>query len=317
MPVRFTSPSLGGRSDPSLTANQWQVGVAYRRLTADQWLVGKEVREDLAPFGKPLYLDINSLDLTFTYGITDRLRLSFNLPFQHGTHERVYADQRRHLVSATGLGDVNLIGTYWLRDPKEQPGANLAIGIGLKAPTGNHRARDDWFLADGTSTQWFVDQGIQRSDGGWGAILQMQATARLLPRIYGYVSGSYLVNPRKLQDVTFGGPGSALRLAVPDLYMARAGFGIALVPALGISASLGGRFDGTPMNDLIGGAEAGFRRPAVMAYLDPAISLDRGRSTFTAGLPVRFYYNFRPGPVGPPGGDLSKHLLFLSYTYRF
>ena len=82
------------------------MSVAFRRLTADSWYVGKKVREDKAPFGQPLFLDITSLDATVSYGVTDRFSLSATVPFSRGTHSRFYADGLRHQVSAAGLGDL-------------------------------------------------------------------------------------------------------------------------------------------------------------------------------------------------------------------
>ena len=62
MPVRFISPGSGGYGGP-LRAHGWEVALAYRHLGADQWFVGTDVREAAAPFGQPLFLNINSLDV--------------------------------------------------------------------------------------------------------------------------------------------------------------------------------------------------------------------------------------------------------------
>src|SRR3989449_9905216 len=67
-----------------------------------------------------------------------------------------------------------------------------------------------------------------------------------------------------------------VHLAVPDVYSARAGIAYALAPARGISLSLGGRIDGIPQGDLIGGRDNSFRRPGYSLYLDPGIALRRG-----------------------------------------
>jgi hypothetical protein len=80
--------------------------------------VGSHVDEAQSPYGQPLYLNINSYDLSVAYGVTDKLSLQLTLPFTYGTHSRIYgveegADGARHEVSAGGLGDINLIGTYW------------------------------------------------------------------------------------------------------------------------------------------------------------------------------------------------------------
>jgi hypothetical protein len=84
--------------------------VAYRRLYADKWYVGPDVRESAAPFGQPLLINLNSVDVSVDYGVNDRLSLTLTLPFSYGTHSRFYADGKRHEVSAAGLGDISLAG---------------------------------------------------------------------------------------------------------------------------------------------------------------------------------------------------------------
>src|SRR5437879_13886207 len=145
MPVRFTSPSLGGQRNSFVGAGEWQVGVAYRRLTADEWYVGTQVNEARAPFGQPLYLNINSLDFSVSYGLSDRLSLTLTLPFSYGTHSRFYADTARHKVSAHGLGDVNLVSNRWLLDPKGHVTGNVTLQRGIRTPARAHECNDDLF----------------------------------------------------------------------------------------------------------------------------------------------------------------------------
>jgi hypothetical protein len=260
--------------------------------------------------------------VTASYGVTDRFSLSLTLPFSRGTHSRYYADGVRHEVTAGGLGDVSLIGTAWLFSPAAHVDGNLAIGIGLKAPTGKHDAIDAYYLRSG-ATQFSVDQSIQPGDGGWGVILQAQAFQHLLVRSYGYASGSYLVSPKNQTDVIQGqsGPYSAVRVSVPDVFSARAGVGYELSPNPGVSVRLGGRLDGIPFRDLVGGSD-GFRRPAIIWYLEPGVTIGRGRNAIFIDVPVRVYSNFRPsaldmqlGQAG--GGDLANYLLLAAYQFRF
>src|SRR5439155_1341411 len=85
--------------------------------------------------------------------------------------------------------------------------------------------------------------------------------------------------PRESTEVASPIPGTpVVHLAVPDVYSARAGIAYALAPARGISLSLGGRIDGIPQGDLIGGRDNSFRRPGYALYLDPGIALRRGVS---------------------------------------
>jgi hypothetical protein len=321
MPVRFTTPSLGGQNGQDVAEHEWQLGVAYRRLTADNWFVGHDLRPDRAPFGKPVSLNINSLDLTLRYGLSSRVNLALTLPFSRGVQERYYADGQPHRVSAAGVGDASLIGNYWLADPNDAPSKNLALGVGVKAPTGNNNVQDDFFTTTGT-TRAPVDQSIQLGDGGWGIILQTQAYDRVAGSLFGYFSGSYLVSPRTKTQVQFPtatGAGSGIFLSVPDVYSARLGAAYALAPGRGLLVSLGGRVDGITTRDVIGGGDDGFRRPGYSLYADPGMSMAAGRGTLTLSAPVRIGLNFKPDLTAghPVGGDLAKYLIFAGYTVRF
>jgi hypothetical protein len=310
---------LGGQGGAYLEPGQWLVGLAYRSLAADQWFVGKDLHEEQAPFGQPLFIDIYSADATLTYGLTDRWSVSLMLPFSYGTHSRYYADGVRHKVSAGGLGDVNLSGNFWLFDPRRHEEGNISVSLGVKAPTGKNDVKDDFFLANGSVIQFPVDQSIQLGDGGWGILLQMQAFQRLFPNGYGYASGFYLVSPRNRTDVPSPYPGYPL--SVPDVYSARMGLSYTLPFVAAASIGFGGRLDGIPLRDLVGGSD-GFRRPAIIGYVDPGLALSLRRFTFTVNVPVRVYQDFRPSLLDrqlgrPGGGDLAKYLVFVGLERRF
>jgi hypothetical protein len=318
MPVRFISPSLGGYSGP-LKARQWQVDVAYRRLSSDQWFVGSDVKEAAAPFGQPLFLNINSLDATVSYGVTDQFSLTLTLPFSRGTHSRFYTDGSRHQVTASGLGDFSLVGNLWLRNPGKHPDGNVAVGIGLKTPSGDNGVIDDVFLANGPPTPVTVDQSIQLGDGGLGIILQAQAFQKLFNRTSGYVDGWYLLTPREQTAVP--SPLAGVPLSVPDVYSVRSGLTHALLPRRGLSVSLGTRIDGIPVRDIVGGSN-GFRRPGYSLYLDPGVAIAHRRGTLTLNVPVRLQENFersladiQKGSSG--GGDLARYLILVGYSLRF
>ena len=259
--------------------------------------------------------------MTIRYGLTSRVNFALTVPYSHGVQTRYYADGQRHTVTASGLGDVNLIANYWLADPRENAGRNLAIGVGLKASTGNNNSSDDFYTASGV-VRAPVDQSIQLGDGGVGIILQTQAFARVGGALFGYLSGSYLVSPRRTSNVQFvkaGGTGSGIFLSVPDVYSARAGAAYSIWPAHRVVGTVGARIDGIPMRDVIGGADDGFRRPGYSVFGDPGISVEFGHGTVTLSTPVRFSQNFKPDltPGHPVGGDLADHLVFASYVMRF
>src|SRR5204862_5802607 len=83
-------------------------------------------------------------------------------------------------TSASGVGDLIVIGRYWLGDPRKHADQNLAFGVGLKLPTGNDRAEDDFLVRiDPAGTRITekrpVDQSIQPGDGGYGFVAEVQA----------------------------------------------------------------------------------------------------------------------------------------------
>src|SRR5690242_7511651 len=63
MPLRFTSPSVGGEHVPFMEAHSWQFGVSARRVATHRFYVGDHEDETQAPGGQPLRLGLNSVDL--------------------------------------------------------------------------------------------------------------------------------------------------------------------------------------------------------------------------------------------------------------
>ena len=319
MPVRFTTPSLGGQGElqvADLAAHQWRIALGYRHLHADQLFVGTQ----RLPTNQPLIINLHSVDVTASYAVSDRFSLSLTVPFVYGMQSRLYADSARHAVTAVGLGDVSLVGSGWLLDPHNHSG-NIALGLGVKAPSGTHTASADYFLADSTAIQYPVDQSIEPGDGGWGIILQLQAYRRAFHNGTAYLTGSYLINPRRLSDVPKD-PGGKVYWSVPDVYSARLGLAYAVWPERGVSVSLGGRIDGQPVRDLIGGGDPGFRRPGYSISLDPSVALTTGPSQLALSVPIRLSANreasvldLQTGKHG--GGDFASTLIFVSYSRRF
>ena len=237
---------MGGHGEAQsadLRAHEWQVAVDYRYIHADQFFFG--TRQTTPPtqfFGQPLIINIHTANLNVTYAATDRFGVRLTVPISYGTQSRFYADTARHIARAGGIGDVGLVGTVWLLNPRTHTKGNLAIGAGIKFPTGNYKFAAAYFDSTGNSVQFPVDQSIELGDGGWGVILQGQAFRQVTPRAFVYFTGSYLVSPRNQTDVVRApiAPGSAVHVSVPDVYTGRLGLSYGLVPARGLSVSLGG-----------------------------------------------------------------------------
>jgi hypothetical protein len=298
--------------------------VDYRSLHADRAFLGTQPQPASA---QPLIINIHSVNLNVTYAASDRFTLRLTVPVSSGSQSRFYADSARHVARASGIGDVGVVATTWLLDPRTHASGNLAFGAGVKIPTGNSRYAADYFLKNGSSVQFPVDQSIELGDGGWGVILQGQAFRRVAPRAFAYFTGSYLLSPRNQTDVTrapvaVGEKNSTVHISVPDVYTGRLGIIYGVLPEQGVSVSLGARIDGIPYHDLIGKSD-GFRRPGYIIFIDPGLAVELGRSTVTFSTPIRVASRLATqalvqqsgGVIG--AGDLAGMLFFVGYARRF
>lgn len=319
---------MGGHGESQSTdlrAHEWLVAVDYRYLHADRFFFGSQSQPPSQFHGQPLIINVHSVNLNVTYGVTDRFNLRLTVPVSTGSQSRFYLDSVRHVARAGGIGDIGLVGTTWLLNPQTHADGNVALGAGVKMPTGNNNFTTDYFLKSGASIQFPVDQSIELGDGGWGVIVQGQAFRRFAPRAFAYFTGSYLVSPRNQTDVTrapTGEPNSTVHISVPDVYTGRLGVIYGVLPEQGLSLSLGGRVDGIPYHDLIGRSD-GFRRPSYIVFVDPGISLAQGPGTFTLSTPIRVAQRLATrataqqsgGTIG--SGDLAGVVIFVGYARRF
>src|SRR2546430_12593792 len=147
----------------------------------------------------------------------------------------------------------------WLQIPATHAEGNVALGLGVKAATGSNTVSSPYYKATGP-VPFTALQGIEPGDGAWGIILQAQAYRKVFRRAFAYASASYQISPRALSGVAARSPGDS-SWSVPDIYSGRLGLAYAVWPDEGISVSLGGRIDGLPVHDRVGGGDDGFRQP--------------------------------------------------------
>ena len=325
MPAGFLSPNLADQGRYVLKRGGWEAALHYRYLeTADPY-----IGDDVWEAGKPNAAQnwIHSFDLAATYAFTPRYSVTLTIPFLYAERSTVLDHNgSRHTTRASGLADVRLVAHAWLLDPEEERSGNILFGLGIKAPTGEDEATDTFHKSSGPEIR-HVDQAIQPGDGGWGIVLEAAAYQKIVDRTFAYFSGSYLVNPREENNaLTTGpypmGPNGAIRnLSVPDQYSARAGVEFTLWPEQGLSLSLGGRIDGVPPRDLVGGDE-GFRRPGYAVSIEPGVSWNRGPNRFSVFTPIMVHanrqkniYDDRYGTHGPAA--FADFLIITSFSRQF
>jgi hypothetical protein len=339
--------TIGGKTTGFLQKGQFQVTANYRYFKSYKHFRGSHEEAERVENHTEVINKVHSLDLGLAYGVTNRFSVNLTLPYNHYDRSSLYEhygnsietnpDQKRFHTGSSGIGDMRLTGNYWLIAPEKAGKGNIAIGVGVKAPTGNAEVKDNFhkLTAEGNDTlvNKYVDQSIQLGDGGWGFSLETQGYYAFLPRLSAYFSGFYMVTPQEdngvaRQTVTTEYPKSIVNyFAVPDQFAARVGFGIGLFPEYGIGANIGGRLEGIASEDLIGG-KGGYRRPGYVISVEPGLDWSFGDYNIALNVPVAVYRN-RTQSVSDKAitettgkftqGDaaFADYLISLSASYRF
>jgi len=166
-----SQPQFGGHGESQSTdlrVHEWQVAVDYRYLHADRYYVGsQQTTPGHNSSARPLIINVQSANFNVTYAASDRVSVRLTVPVSYGSQSRFYADTARHVARAGGIGDIGLVGTAWLLNPRTHPKGNVALGAGVKAPTGNYRFTDRFFLANGSSVEfpWISPSSSGTADG--------------------------------------------------------------------------------------------------------------------------------------------------------
>jgi hypothetical protein len=286
----------------NLGKGKWQTAFGYRHFRSFRHFVGsveqnaENVAKGTAESDRAATNVINHVhqpSIGFSYGVTDRLSVSADLPYFHA-HRRspVGGGRPSFVTAASGISDVTVTARYWLGDPKKHSHQNLSVGLGFKLPTGNDRAEDDFLLrvVNGARITEVrpVDQSIQPGDGGYGFVPELQAF-KVFGRFVTFVSGSYLINPRETNDFNRSGPLASIDtsgaenhlLSIADQYAARVGVATS-VKKLGVN--LGLRWEGTRGSDLIGGSR-GRRRPGYTLGIDPGVAYSWKGNSVSVNVP--------------------------------
>jgi outer membrane putative beta-barrel porin/alpha-amylase len=286
----------------NLPQKRWQLSFGYRGYRSHRHFVGsvEQSAENVAKgtaerdrAATEVINHVNIPDFNVTYGATDRLSFSAYLPF-FTAHRRspVSGNRPSYVTEASGISDLILAARYWVADPHKSGGQNVSFGLGIKLPTGNDRAADDFLVRVDQATgvritdRRPVDQSIQPGDGGVGLVAEVQAF-KGLGKFTAFASGSYLSNPEEqndfLRDPSAVNPDPTTKyLSIADQYAARLGVGMPVGKRFGVS--LAGRLEGVPSSDLIGG-DLGRRRPGYSIAIEPGVTYARKGYYATLSVP--------------------------------
>lgn len=299
--LRNFSSCSGTGPGTQLPAKSWSLSLSYRQFRSFRHFSGTRENKERLEIGNEVINKSKSLDIGLSYAFNGRLSVSAILPLQHNDRSSWYEHDRvnRYHTRSQGIGDARLTANYWLLDRQAHPTQNISLGLGLKAPTGNNQARDEFYIKQGEQVlpqTRPVDQSIQLGDGGWGPTLEFQAFKGLSHTWQVYGAGFYLLNPRDTtrtrtyRETLRSTLANESHLSVPDQFMARAGVAYNLMAVHGLSLAAGARIEGIPIHDLIG-RENGFRRPGHVVSAEPAVSYMRGRHNLSVAVPIAVVRN--------------------------
>jgi len=292
--IRHFSCSVGNSLENNLLSEgSMQVGVNYRFFKSFRHFRGTEEEPDRVANETEVVNHQHSWDFTINYGITNRLYAGITIPTVINTRSSLYEHGReeRHITYSRGLSDIRVGLGYWLLDPVKFTKGNIALGAGLKLPTGNYNASDIFYNVgpDGGPETRPVDQSIQPGDGGFGFTIDFQWYQQITTNLFSYAGGFYLLNPRNINETrTFRETLSPILqneaiMSVPDQFSVRGGFSYSFSDSF--SGSLGGRYEGVPVEDIIGDSD-GFRRPGNVLSIDPGVSYGVNHFSFNLNVPI-------------------------------
>ena len=334
--IRHFSSCVGNSLENNLLGKgDLQIGMNYRYFKSFRHFRGTEEEADRVANNTEVINHSHAWDFFLTYGISDRLYTSITIPTVINARSSLYEHGReeRNSTFSRGLADIRAGIGYWLLDPIENSEGNIALGLGIKLPTGNYNATDVFYNVgpEGSPEVRPVDQSIQPGDGGFGLTIDFQFYQKITTGLFAYGGGFYLFNPRETNGIrTFRETLSPILeneaiMAVPDQYSVRTGLSYSLSDV--ISASMGARFDAVPVKDIIGGNE-GFRRPGNVLSLEPGIAYMHQNFSLNLNVPVALRRD-RPQSVtdrqteistgNPRNGDaaFADYLINFGISYRF
>lgn len=279
---------------------KWDFNIAYRYFNSFRHYNGTVEQTQRIKDGTEVRNFNRTIDLSLVRTLNEQWSIGVALPLIYNERSSKYEhisnlpSSPRFVTSAGGIGDARITVYKWLWAPKSGRKGNLMGGIGLKLPTGNYKATDDFTYKLNTTRVGPVDQSIQLGDGGLGVTLELSAFRQINNTWSLYGNAFYLINPRDNNGVSTARGGTptvaAIKytsdvMSVPDQYLIRAGSNWTKDA---LTLSLGARYECIPTFDLIG-KNSGFRRPGTVIAVEPGANYQFKKFNLYAYVPVSVF----------------------------
>ncbi len=285
----------------------WQFSSNLRYFKSDKHFKGTDYQEERIANGTEVINHQAAVDLALTRVFNQRWSAMIDVPvlsnarsslYEHGLINGVNTFQQRHSMHTFGIGDIRVAAYRWMLDPAKNKNFNFQLGLGIKFATGDYNAKDYWYNVGpgGTKELRNVDQSIQLGDGGTGLTTELNTFINITKNLNAYGNFYYLINPREQNGSRTYRETLAPSLAneaicsVPDQYMARFGVNYSFNHIKGLSVATGLRWEGIPVNDLVGGS-GDFRRPGYVMSIEPGINYTIKNVNLFTSVPVALVRN--------------------------
>ncbi len=330
--VRHMASATGNPNSPAsmMKGGQFQLTGSYRYLHSFRHFVGTEEQKERIEKGTQVINTSHAFDFGLSYAVNPRISFSLNVPFLDNDRSSLYEhygnsveanpEQKRFHTYSKGVGDMRVSATYWVLNPATHLKGNVAIGVGVKAPTGDANVQGDFHKLDKNKVEYIqrkaLDQSMQLGDSGWGYSIEVQGYQTLFKNASVYYNGFYMFSPKVVNNAT--------GFSVPDQFAGRAGVSYSVFPKQGVSFALGGRVEGLPAIDRIGSSE-GNRRPGYIVSVEPSLILNTHHHSVILAVPYAVVRNRikswsdMQDPTGKKHGDaaFADYLISATYAYRF
>ncbi len=278
------------------TPHRWLVNTGFRHFKSFRHFRGTHEEPERVEQGTEVINWQNIFDISVLYQANARWSVGVGLPILSNRRSSLYEHgrQSRHETESFGLGDMRLMAYAWLLDSKKPYKGNIQLGAGLKLPTGDYNYKDYFYNVGANGAQELrpVDQSIQLGDGGTGLIVELNGFYNINRHLGFYGNAFYMANPREVNGtLTYRSNKYEQVMSVTDQYLVRAGanYGFGGTKTMW-SASAGIRYEGIPVNDLIG-ESAGFRRPGYVWSAEPGVNLAMRNTVLSITVPFAIARN--------------------------
>ena len=291
--IRGNSAGENFGNTVNLMAGEFNVQTGFRYFKSFRHFRGDHEESNRVAEGTNVINHAHFVDLSISYGITDRLYADMIIPYSWITRSSLYEHggnslNDRHETSSQGVGDFRAGIGYWLFKPGTKK-FNYAVALGIKLPTGRYDYTDTFYNQGPNKDQnieGVVDQSIQPGDGGKGFTVEIQGYQELSDHFGLSANIYYLFNVTETNGVLTRNGRS--EFSSPDQFAVRVGSYYSTLG--GFNAYLGGRVEGIPSNDIIGGS-AGYRRPGYAVSVEPGIGYFQHNFSVFASVPIALYRN--------------------------